>query len=242
VPANLYTITTVQGAKPSDRRGIAFLHCSTASSGVNALAAFEDLATKNDKRVRELRTRFDHWIEGQRNDRWFHGWPNDARRKNCGLQNRDREGAAFQDSFPSLPRRNPKFQLCVLISHAIKTQWETDPREVDAMEAFRINPQVIDAIRRAYPDSGNGKQRWINLNRHWTAATTEDFLYRIAADYVSQLERIMDASETSQTKLAERLKVSKGRVSQVLNNPGNLTLKKIVEYARALGKKVAIVV
>jgi transcriptional regulator with XRE-family HTH domain len=79
------------------------------------------------------------------------------------------------------------------------------------------------------------------LNRHWTAATTEDFLYRIAADYVSQLERIMDTSETSQAKLAERLHVSKGRVSQVLNNPGNLTLKKIVEYARALGKKVAIV-
>jgi hypothetical protein len=37
------------------------------------------------------------------------------------------------------------------------------------------------------------------------------------------------------------LKVSEGRVSQVLNNPGNLTLRKIVEYVRALGRKVAIV-
>jgi len=35
--------------------------------------------------------------------------------------------------------------------------------------------------------------------------------------------------------------VTDGRISQVLNNPGNLTLRKVVEYARALGMKVSIV-
>jgi len=37
------------------------------------------------------------------------------------------------------------------------------------------------------------------------------------------------------------LGVSESRVSQVLNNPGNLTLRKIIEYARALQLDVAIV-
>jgi len=77
--------------------------------------------------------------------------------------------------------------------------------------------------------------------RHWTDRSVDDFVYKISADFVRQLERAMITKGTNQAKLAKRLKVSEGRVSQVLNNPGNLTLKKIVEYVRALGCKVAIV-
>jgi transcriptional regulator with XRE-family HTH domain len=76
---------------------------------------------------------------------------------------------------------------------------------------------------------------------HWTEKSTEDFLYRIAADFVRQIEKAMEAAGINQAELAKRLGVTEGRVSQVLNNPGNLTLKKIVEYVRALGHKVSIV-
>ncbi len=79
------------------------------------------------------------------------------------------------------------------------------------------------------------------LTHHWTEKSTEDFLYRIGADFIRQIEDAMAAAGVNQTELATRLKVSEGRVSQVLNNPGNLTLKKIVEYVRVLGRKVAIV-
>jgi transcriptional regulator with XRE-family HTH domain len=79
------------------------------------------------------------------------------------------------------------------------------------------------------------------LKTHWTSRSTDDFLYRIGADFVRQTEQAMEATGTNQATLAQRLNVSEGRVSQVLNNPGNLTLRKIVEYARALGRKVAIV-
>jgi transcriptional regulator with XRE-family HTH domain len=78
------------------------------------------------------------------------------------------------------------------------------------------------------------------LAKHWTANSTDGFVYRISSDFVLQLEKKMNG-EVSQNDLARRLKVSKGRVSQVLNNPGNLTLKKMVQYSRALGMKVAIV-
>jgi transcriptional regulator with XRE-family HTH domain len=77
--------------------------------------------------------------------------------------------------------------------------------------------------------------------KHWTERSTEDFQYKIGWDFVSQIEKLIDSGETTKASLAEKLGVSKGRVSQVLSNPGNITLKNIVRYARALGKKVSIV-
>src|SRR5262249_8218443 len=62
------------------------------------------------------------------------------------------------------------------------------------------------------------------------------------ADFVRQAENTMEATDINQAKLAKKLKVTEGRVSQLLNNPGNLTLRKVVEYSRALKRKVGIVV
>lgn len=80
------------------------------------------------------------------------------------------------------------------------------------------------------------------LNTHWTGSSSDDYLYRIGADYIRQLEEVMQASGINQAQLAESLCVTEGRVSQVLNNPGNLTLRKVIEYVRAIKKKVAMVV
>jgi transcriptional regulator with XRE-family HTH domain len=76
---------------------------------------------------------------------------------------------------------------------------------------------------------------------HWTERSVDDFLYRVAADFSTQLEKRIQSEPLSKVKLAQKLGVSKGRVSQILNNPGNLTLKMIIKCARALGMKVAIV-
>lgn len=76
---------------------------------------------------------------------------------------------------------------------------------------------------------------------HWTERSVKDFLYRIAADFVNQLEKKMESVPLSKADLAGKIGVTKGRVSQILNNPGNLTLEKIIQYARAVGLKIAIV-
>ena len=86
----------------------------------------------------------------------------------------------------------------------------------------------------------HGKVGQLNAG-HWTERSVDDFLYRIAYDFARQIEKAMEESGTSQAKLAEALRVTEGRVSQVMNNPGNLTLRKVIEYARALGKKVSVV-
>jgi hypothetical protein len=76
---------------------------------------------------------------------------------------------------------------------------------------------------------------------HWTERSVEDFLYKIAADFVQQIENYLGASGENRADFAKKLGRTPGRVSQVLNAPGNLTLRKIIEYARAANKKVAIV-
>jgi len=78
-------------------------------------------------------------------------------------------------------------------------------------------------------------------DKHWTSWSTENYLYRIAADFIRQLEKAMESQGLTQAMLAQRLNVTEGRVSQVLNNPGNLTLKNIVKYASAVGLKVSVV-
>ncbi len=77
-------------------------------------------------------------------------------------------------------------------------------------------------------------------NRHWTNDSTDDYLHGISSAFIRAIESAM-GDQITQGELAERLGVSESRVSQVLNNPGNLTLRKIIEYSRALHINVAIV-
>jgi transcriptional regulator with XRE-family HTH domain len=80
-----------------------------------------------------------------------------------------------------------------------------------------------------------------SLTGHWGNRDSDDFRYQIAFDFVAHLSNIMESEGIGRAELAQKLGVSKGRVSQILNNPGNLTLKIVVEYARAIGYNVAIV-
>jgi transcriptional regulator with XRE-family HTH domain len=76
---------------------------------------------------------------------------------------------------------------------------------------------------------------------HWTQRSVADFVYNISSNFVAQLETRMEEKEISRSELAALLNKSNGRVSQVFNNPGNLSLRVIVEFARTLGMKVSIV-
>lgn len=77
--------------------------------------------------------------------------------------------------------------------------------------------------------------------RHWTAASADDFVRRITFDFIAQLEKKMESDGISQAELADALGVTESAVSRVLNDPPNLTLKTIVKYALAVGAKAALV-
>lgn len=75
---------------------------------------------------------------------------------------------------------------------------------------------------------------------HWTERSIKDYFFRIAFDLIVQFEKKMESENISKAELAKRLKITKGRVSQVLNNPGNISIRNIVKYARMLDMKVSI--
>lgn len=77
--------------------------------------------------------------------------------------------------------------------------------------------------------------------KHWTERSIKDYMFRISSDFVEQIQTKMDSESMTQQEVASRLKVSKGRVSQLFNNPGNLTLSNIVKISRVIGVKVSIV-
>lgn len=159
--ANPYTVTIIPGLKQSKWRAIAFL-VNADDSSCNAETVFGQLKTN---RVRELRTRFDYWIDGNRHDRYFHGWPNSQTHKNCFVF-KWRDNRLCHRFYGFLcnpkPTLDPAFRVCVLVSHAKKTKWETDERELDGANALSVNILVTMAIRRLYPDSKDGKRLWAN--------------------------------------------------------------------------------
>lgn len=80
------------------------------------------------------------------------------------------------------------------------------------------------------------------MKTHWTERSIKDFLFNIASDFVGQLEKKLEEDNISQDKFAKKLGVTKGRISQIFNNPGqNISILKVIEYARALGMKVSLV-
>lgn len=78
-------------------------------------------------------------------------------------------------------------------------------------------------------------------NQHWTAESTKAFRFRVVSDFLLQIEKRLEQLEWTHNQLAEALGVSKGRVSQILNNPGNMTLELMIRCARALNLKVAAI-
>src|SRR5215472_12901813 len=76
---------------------------------------------------------------------------------------------------------------------------------------------------------------------HWTTQSTSAFVHRITFDFARQIEQALESSQQKQAELAAGLGLTEGRVSQTLNNPSSMSLKTIVKYARAIGKKVAVV-
>jgi transcriptional regulator with XRE-family HTH domain len=86
------------------------------------------------------------------------------------------------------------------------------------------------------------KESDMEKTMHWTESNVEAFIQKLTFDFITQLEKAMESNpDINQSVLAQKLNVSEGAVSQILNNPRNLTLKTMVRYARALGMKLALV-
>jgi predicted XRE-type DNA-binding protein len=62
----------------------------------------------------------------------------------------------------------------------------------------------------------------------------------LAAQVMRLLQQALDASQLDQKALSEKLGVTQGRVSQVLNGDGNMKVAAVARYLRALGYEVQL--
>ena len=133
--------------KNHKKRSVAFLVCSNKK--VSAKLVFDGLENTNPERM--LWVRFDSWVAGLPNKKWYHGWTQSQYKgnyTNCFV---------FKCKEKKLEHRfygflcNPKpsdhsYQVCLLIRHALKKEWETDETDLKIVEEMRNLPTVQRAI------------------------------------------------------------------------------------------------
>jgi predicted XRE-type DNA-binding protein len=69
-----------------------------------------------------------------------------------------------------------------------------------------------------------------------------ELLSSVVFNAVSQIQSLFEKSGMSQAELAEKLGVTEGRISQILNADRSMTLKQMVRVARVMGLKASVVI
>jgi hypothetical protein len=143
-----FSIRLIEGHNVNKRRAVAFLECNPVSDEINAKTVFVGIPESRD---RELRTRFDYWLDGGVNKKWFHGWDNPPKKGCFTFKWKDKKQEHRFYGFICNPLPDfPSFQLCVLICDAPKNTWES-PGELDEVIRLKDDLEVNKAIERFRP-------------------------------------------------------------------------------------------
>ena len=128
---------------------------------LDAKEHFESLEVKDSDLVR---SRFGHWLEGKVYDKYFHGWPNNQKYKECFVFKWEKKRKPQrQYGFLCHPKPQPAekgFVLCVLAYFDTKED-TTDYTILDRLNKLRQDLNVTQAIKKQYPEYG-GKDKWTN--------------------------------------------------------------------------------
>jgi hypothetical protein len=129
-------------AKEHPRRCIAFL--VSREKKIDAYNVFNEF---DETTERHFRCRFDSWRDGQINKKWFHGWD---KREFSGAYTRcfvfKHQSDRFYGFLCNPKKSDPGFQVCVLVNHASKNQFDTDERELRTAEETRQILMVQEAV------------------------------------------------------------------------------------------------
>jgi hypothetical protein len=142
-----YEVIKIEGLRYTGRqRGVAFL-IDKDDKTVDAEAVYDKLG---EKKRGDMLGRFDHWMDGNTYDHYYHGWPNDPSDKHC-YSFRWREGKVRHRFYGFLQKTN-NFLACVLVSHGSKTEEHTNPTQLNRAEELRATMDVMRALRRTFPE------------------------------------------------------------------------------------------
>jgi len=140
-----YRVVKIAGLQNSTRRAIALMD----GDSCEANAAFLGLSGNHERNVR---SRFDAWIDGQRNDNLFHGWPNLPDYKECwSFRWRESKVRCRLYGFLCNPRKSdPSFRVCVLTGYDRKTTEATDFTILDVANRLRNDPHITRLLESEY--------------------------------------------------------------------------------------------
>lgn len=160
-----YSVQRVAGMNyERDPRDVVFLE-STEDGGIDAKRVFDALSQKHKD---EMRNKFEYWQRGQHQDRYFHGF-NDPVYRECFVFKRKQAGT-YHRFYGFLihprPRTQPRYQVCVLVSHAQKNQENTDPSELNSVNQIRMKLEVIAAIKRKFPERTGGTYATLDKRKY----------------------------------------------------------------------------
>ena len=142
MPKAVCSIARIDGQKTSTSRAIVFLTCNGECNGK---AAFDKLVQARD---REVRNRFDHWIDGNPFPQYYHGWDNPKYRHCFCFRWKNKRIHQRLYGFVCNPKRHDqRFQLCVLVFHTAKTTEDTDFTILDKINRLRMDSDVTAAIQ-----------------------------------------------------------------------------------------------
>jgi hypothetical protein len=159
--ALVYEIVRIAGLRPSERRCLVLLACDSDSE-IDAVAVFDGLSVE---RSREVRSRFETWIDGvQHNNRWFHGFDQSGFR-DCIVFKWKHENMGqrlYGFLCHPMPTTRRRFELCVLTNHGEKPhqQWETDLSELNKAKSLSADSCVRATIQMEFPDQTTGAKSW----------------------------------------------------------------------------------
>jgi hypothetical protein len=152
----LCSLEPVPGQRNSTRRAVSFL-IYKKEQFVNAKDAF--LALTVDEQ-RTLLSRIDYWIDGKIAKRYFHGWDSSQYRgkyTECFVfKLQDRRFYGFLAHPKSADRR---FEVCVLVLHEEKNQWETEESDLRRSKGISEDSDVRKALTEHYDPKSGGKRR-----------------------------------------------------------------------------------
>ncbi len=152
-----YSIVSIPGVRHNEFRAVVFLECAEDKT-VDAGIGFDRL--KENRRFDLLR-RFDHWVDNKQHHKKYHHGFDDADHRDCYVF-KISDAGSYHRFYGFLvhprPETAPRFEVCVLYSHAIKRTANTDPSELDRGNKLKRVPEVVEAIRIAFPE--HGKKRY----------------------------------------------------------------------------------
>jgi hypothetical protein len=135
------------GVRQGSRRKVGILQ------GDDELDTTSGIAALKGNQRRDLLSRVQRWLDGSDDPKkWFHNFPSDQICSACFVF-KVGDHRFYGYLYHPLPKTDPALQLCVLCSHAIKHEWETDPAEKSLVNRWYQSSEAKAALAEKFDDT-----------------------------------------------------------------------------------------